>query len=503
MTRNRNVYMSFIFIALGGLLFGYIIGVTSNVITKGQLICADDYTGPVGTWTSLGYSQCYILDAFQTGFLTSLNLIGGLASSVICFKFADNMGRKLEVQVGAALYFAGTLIAVAVPTLWGLYLGLFIYGLGIGFAMHAAPVYIAEVSPADIRGFLVSAKEAVIVLGIFLGFFFGWAFSSFSMWGWRLMLFTAALFAIVMECGISFIPQSPRYLLLMYARNSEFLEKQRIKAEAGSAMQFFRQAEEVSEVESEMELMIEDITASASNDEVKITDAFGYPRPLTIGCGLMLLQQITGQPSVLYFQTNIFKSAGFGGHAAVDSVLVGAVKLVATLFTAFRVEAYGRRPLLFAGIGMMTFALAVIGSAFLFRTCKTPGVSVDFCKDTDIALPQAWGVATVIGLMVYVSGYQVGFGPISWLMVSEVFPLKVRGAAMSIAAITNFAANIAMTFSNSALIDALTTSGVFWMYFGFSIASLVFVYFFVPETKGKTLEEIEVMLSPGKRKQDS
>lgn len=241
--------------------------------------------------------------------------------------------------------------------------------------------------------------------------------------------------------------------------------------------------------------MYDDIKESVGTATARWTDAFNYPRPLVIGCGLVFLQQVTGQPSVLYFATNIFKSAGFGSSAALSSVGVGLVKLIATLFTVWRVDRYGRRFLLFVGISMMAIALAVIGIAFLYRSCQDQQQSLADCPADDVRLPQGLAFATVGGLMLYVSGYQVGFGPIAWLMISEVFPLKVRGAAFSIAAIVNFASNIGMTLTQELLETALTPSGVFFGYLCFAFASLAFVRFVVPETKGKTLEEIEAMLT--------
>jgi len=495
----RNVYVSFVFIAIGGLLFGYMIGITSNVVTSGQLLCAEDWTGAIGSWTSSGYSQCYKLDPLQQGILSSLNLIGAFISSSMCFRFADSMGRKLEVQIGSVMFVVGAGIAAASPVLWGIYMGFTLYGLGIGFAMHAAPVYIAEVSPADIRGTLVSAKEAVVVTGIFLGFLVGFLFSSTPVYGWRYTVIVSAVFALIMGVGITFVPQSPRFLVLQAVRDGGLLGgDEDLLSKARSALKFFRQADCEDEVEAELQTMRRDIAASVGNRAAKITDAFKYPTPLLIGCGLVFLQQITGQPSVLYFATNIFKDAGFGNSAALSSVGVGLVKLLATLFTVWRVDQYGRRFLLFSGLAMMTVALAMIGTAFLFRECQSGNSLID-CDEKDIGLPQHWAVTTVVALMLYVSGYQIGFGPISWLMISEVFPVSVRGAAMSIAAVVNFGTNIGVTLTQKILQNVLTPSGVFFTYLALTGVSLVFVKIVVPETKGKTLEEIEDMIAGRKR----
>lgn len=498
MASLRNVYISFVFIALGGLLFGYIIGITSNVVTEGQLECPKDpnWHGTVGTWTSSGYQQCWQIGDLQKGVLSSLNLIGALLSSLFCFRFSDNLGRKLEVQIGAALFFSGAVIASVSPVFWGIYVGLTVYGLGIGFAMHAAPVFIAEISPAEVRGTLVSAKEAVVVLGIFLGFLFGAIFSSVDTIGWRFMVIVSAGLSLIMEVGIAFVPESPRFLVLRAVRGGGLLgADQNLMDKASESLRFFRTAESASEVEVELQAMRGAIAGSVGEQVAKVTDAFRYPLPLVIGCGLVFLQQVTGQPSVLYFATNIFKDAGFGSSAALSSVGVGLVKLLATLFTVWRVDRYGRRLLLFVGISMMVVALSLIAVAFLFRECQTPGTSLADCDANDVGLPKGWALATVAALMVYVSGYQVGFGPIAWLMISEVFPVSVRGAALSVAAVVNFGSNIAVTLTQEVLMKALTPSGVFFSYLALSVVSLIFVKALVPETKGKTLEEIEAMLS--------
>jgi len=218
-----------------------------------------------------------------------------------------------------------------------------------------------------------------------------------------------------------------------------------------------------------------------------------YAWALTIGCGLVLFQQITGQPSVLYYATNIFKSAGFGGSAALQSVLVSVSKLIFTLLTVWRVDRYGRKALLYVGIIMMTVSLALIGLAFYQQTCMVD-LPVRDCPSDQLVLPDPWGIVTLSSLMVYVGGYQVGFGPIAWLMISEIFPLNVRGAALSIAAVTNFGSNLLVAFFFQGIMNALGSAATFWLYCGLCVVSLVFVKMVVIETKGLSLEEIERLL---------
>jgi len=506
MTNHMNLMFAFSFIAMGGLLFGYMIGINSNILTEGQLLCADDFTGTAGTWTSWGYGQCWDLSSVTIGLLSSMNLIGAMVSTLICFRYADDIGRKLEVQIGALLYIVGSFIAALSPMLWGVVLGLFVYGLAIGFAMHVAPMYIAEISPADVRGTLVSAKEAIIVFGIFLGFFTGYVFALLSSDGWRLMILVAGLLAAAMFCGVAYVPQSPRYLVLLAARRGNGANEEEEEEEALAALTFFRGGDS-DEAKEELRGLRSDVEMSLRSDKeadgllqkhgaqkTGALAAFAYPRPLVVGCGLVILQQITGQPSVLYYATNVFKSAGFGSSSSQESVLLGLVKLVATLFTVWRVDHYGRRPLLLAGISMMTAALAVVAAGFSTSYCTTPGLSTTECSTDDLEIPQVWAMVTVAGLMVYVSGYQVGFGPISWVIISEIFPLSVRGSALSVAAMANFGFNVAVTFSTVSLMEMFSTTVVFSIFHVLSLVSIWFVWQFVPETRGKTLEEIEAMM---------
>ena len=402
-----------------------------------------------------------------------------------------------EVQIGAGLYLLGSVVAALSPVLWGIYAGFLIYGLGIGFAMHAAPVYIAEIAPAEIRGTLVSAKEMVIVVGMFIGFAMGAVCAGIPQGGWRIMVALAAIFALIVEVGITFIPNSPRWLVLRSLQDTSLLQagQSPLAVEARQALAFFRGASE-EDVEPEFSTMLNDAreASAGAGTSANCTDTLKYPRPLIIGCGLVFLQQVTGQPSVLYFATNIFKSAGFAGAAALSSVGVGFVKLLATLFTVWRVDLYGRRQLLMWGIAMMIFALALLGVAFAFRTCDE-NVPMAQCPQEKVNVPRPWAITTVVALMIYVSGYQVGFGPISWLMISEIFPLGVRGSALSTAAMVNFGSNILMTLCQTALMNALTPSGTFFAYLALAVASFAFVSGVVPETKGKTLEEIEAEMT--------
>ena len=188
---NRNVLFGFAAASIGGLLFGYVIGVTSGVVTEGALLCDDDdddrETRTAASATDFDFDACYNMDTLQKGALTSTNLVGALFSTLFCFKYGDRLGRHRELSTSAVFYFIGSLLSAMAPTIYALVIGIFVYGLGIGFAMHAAPVYISEIAPASVRGLLVSCKEAIIVVGMLFGYLASYAFQDLQH-NWRWML---------------------------------------------------------------------------------------------------------------------------------------------------------------------------------------------------------------------------------------------------------------------------------------------------------------------------
>ena len=267
-----------------------------------------------------------------------------------------------------------------------------------------------------------------------------------------------------------------------------------------SSSLWVRSGESASYSEAAVQTELRSIQDLLGGATVDCGEVLAARRALVAGLGLVLLQQVTGQPSVLYYQESIFRDAGFGDLAAYASVIVGGAKLVATLFTVLRVELYGRRPLLFAGIAMMLVALVVLSVA-VHSKGAVGGHASQVSSSAASSATDPWALAIIGALMVYVCGYQVGFGPIAWLMISEVFPLRTRGTALSIAVMVNFVCNLVVTFTLPSIqgaFDAIEPGkGMAWLfafYAGFCLVSLAFVAMHVPETKGKSLEQIEELL---------
>lgn len=464
---------SFSTAALGGLLFGSDIGASSSVVRA----------------LGEGHSDLGGLDPLQLGQVASASLLGATAASGILIALGDKqIGRKAELTAASALFIGGTLIQSLSPSLPLVIFGRIIYGLGIGTAMHVAPLYIAETSPDDLRGKLVSLKEAAIVAGIVLGYGAGALFGQDESTGWRHIYESVLPLEALMLIGSFIVPESARWLALRGRTN-----------EAVTALQA-TQGLSSSEAESKVQEMVQmtmsqankvNIAAAAEGQEAeafveeeetlasKFTEIFQSPynrQALTIGVGLVLFQQLSGQPSVLYFANRIFESAGLGYEAAVG---VGVFKFIMTLVSAALVEdpRFGRRSLLLYGNTGVTLSLAALSALYFFAGPDGPNQA-----------------AIISCILAFVGSYQIGFGPITWLVLSEIFPLRIRGAAVSIGTLANFGSNllVALLFEQERL--SMGESALFLQFALIGLAATIFTNKLVFETRGLSLEEIEEKL---------
>lgn len=457
-----SVILPFLFPALGGLLFGYDIGATSGATISLQ---SPELSGT--TW--------FNLSAVQLGLVVSGSLYGALLGSLLVYPIADFLGRRRELIIAAVLYASGGVLTSYAPGLSVLLAGRLLYGLGIGLAMHGAPLYIAETCPSQIRGTLISLKELFIVLGILLGYFVG-SFQINAVGGWRYMYGCSAPIALLMGLGMWSLPPSPRWLLLRASQGKASLQAYKEKAIlALSKLRGRAPGDEASEKQIEDTLISLKSAYMDQESEANILEVFQGPslKAFIIGGGLVLFQQITGQPSVLYYAGPILQSAGFSAAADATrlSVVVGLFKLLMTWIAVAKVDDLGRRPLLIGGVGGIGLSLFLLSAYYKFLG-EFPFVAV-------------------AALLLYVGCYQISFGPISWLMVSEIFPIRTRGKGISLAVLTNFGSNAIVTFAFSPLKELLGAENLFLLFGAIALLSLLFVVLFVPETKGLSLEEIE------------
>lgn len=454
--------LPFLFPALGGLLFGYDIGATSSATISIQ---SPTLSGT--TW--------YDLSSVEVGLFSSGSLYGALIGSVLAFKIADFLGRRRELITAAVLYLVGALVTATGPNFVIMMIGRFIYGMGIGLAMHAAPMYISETAPSHIRGRVISLKEFFIIIGMVFGYAFGSLLVNVIA-GWRYMYGLSSPLSIIMAIGMWWLPDSPRFLLLCAIQgkgNMQDLRENAIVCVCRLRGHAFSDtaAQQVDE-------MIAELSLSGEHNDIPTIEIFRgkYLKALVIGCGLVLFQQITGQPSVLYYAASILQSAGFSAasDATRVSILLGLFKLFMTGVAILFVDNFGRRPLLLGGVSGMVISLLFLGAYYTF-------------------LGDAPAIA-VVGLLLYVGCYQLSYGPIGWLMISEIFPLRMRGRGISLAVLVNFGANALVTFAFSPLKDLVGAGNVFLLFGGITFLSFIFIYFVIPETKGLTLEEIEAKL---------
>ncbi|GAU47975.1 hypothetical protein TSUD_87790 [Trifolium subterraneum] len=457
-----SVILPFVFPALGGLLFGYDIGATSGATISLQ---SPELSGIA--WSNL--------TSIQLGLVVSGSLYGALFGSLLAFAIADFIGRKRQLIGAALLYLAGSAITATAPELGVLLAGRLIYGLGIGLAMHGAPLYIAETCPSQIRGTLVSLKELFIVLGILLGYFVG-SFQISTVGGWRFMYGFSAPLAVLMGLGMWTLPASPRWLLLKAVQGKGSFQDLKEKAIVSlSKLRGRPPGDKESEKQIEESLVSLKSAYEDQESEANFLEVFQGPnlKAFIIGGGLVLFQQITGQPSVLYYAGPILQSAGFSAaaDAAKVSVVIGLFKLVMTSVAVLKVDDLGRRPLLIGGVSGIALSLVLLSAYYKFLG----------------GLP----VVAVAALLLYVGCYQISFGPISWLMVSEIFPLRTRGRGISMAVLTNFASNAVVTFAFSPLKEYLGAENLFLLFAAIALVALVFIVTSVPETKGLSLEDIE------------
>lgn len=332
--------------------------------------------------------------------------------------------------------------------------------------MHSAPVYIAEMSPPEVRGLLVSMKEGMIVLGMVLGNFTGFAFTTGE--GWRYIFATGAALAALFFIGMLLLPYSARWLVYR-----DYTTSGTVTLESKQTLARLRGLKDPSEVETEVQEVVDSIEASKQGS---ISDLLVVARKqLVVGVGLVIWQQITGQPSVLYYVSDQLKNdTDSNAQVAAKACMVTSLKLVATLTSVLFVDKLGRKKLLLAGITGMGLATVALGFCFHH-----------FGDESN--------TLTIVLLMAFVAFYQLGYGPIVWLIISEIFPMTVRSQAVAISVSTNFAANLVMTFFFDAIVKGTSLTFTYLMFAVLCGLSGLFVAVLVPETKGRTLEEIALL----------
>ncbi|BDI34096.1 MFS transporter [Capsulimonas corticalis] len=441
----RLVYLATAVAALGGMLFGYDIGVISGAI--------------------LFIKKEFHLSPGMEEIVVSSVLLGSLVGAAGGGLLADRLGRR-RLLIAAAIVFAiGAVSAALAPGVLWLIAARLVAGASIGVASFVAPLYISEIAPVEIRGRLVAINQVALTVGIVISYAVDYAFAAAEAWRWMFAL--AVIPAAAFGIGLLFIPNSPRWLVTRGRLD-----------EARDVLKLIRRSEQV-------EGELRDIQKSVGQQKANWSELL---RPLLrsamiVGIGLAVLQQITGINTVIYYAPTIFKFAGLSSTsmAILASVGVGIVNVIFTVVAMQLIDRVGRRPLLLVSLAGMTLSLIALGLAF--------------------ALPKLSGCLgwiAVVSLMVYVGSFAVGLGPVFWLLLSEIYPLNIRGSAMSVGTVANWSANLLVAVSFLTLTHSLGKPATFWLFGGISLVAWFFAFYLVPETKGKTLEQIEAHFRSGK-----
>jgi len=430
--------------ALSGILFGYDTGVISGAI----LFIQDEFK----------------LSAISNGFVVSSVLAGAFLGAIISGKLVDQLGRKRLLIADAIIFILGTFISASAPSVILLMLGRVCVGIAIGIASYVAPLYISEIAPAKYRGALVSLNQLAITLGILFSYLVDYFCVDHG--GWRWMLAAGVIPALGLLSGMFFLPESPRWV---YGKGQV--------SKASKILNRIHGAEK-----GQRELTIIQKNINQNNGTWRLLFSPIMKSTVIIGMGLAIIQQITGINTIIYYAPTIFNFAGFNGpaNAILATTGVGIVFVISTIVALPLIDTLGRRPLLLMGLFGMTMSLALL--SFVFST----GDTSDFLKWTAFA-----------SMMFYIICFGFSLGPIMWLMIAEIYPLKVRGIGCSLATAANWGSNMLVALTFLSLIKFFGISHTFLIYCTLSILSILFVYFFVPETKSVTLEQIEMNLRAG------
>jgi len=430
--------------ALGGLLFGYDTGVISGALIFIRHVMA--------------------LSPTMQGVVVAIALAGAAFGAAAVGYLSDRAGRRRVILGAGLLFIAGAAISALAQGILVLMIGRFLVGVAIGVASMLTPLYLAEISPADQRGAIVSLNQLCITGGILVSYLVGYSLANAG-GGWRWMLAIGAVPGIILSIGMLVMPESPRWLAGHGRINDAEAVLLRLRG--------------TGDVSRELDSLRRDI----ANENRTLTSArqllaVRLRRPLIIGVGLAMFQQITGINTVIYFAPTIFQSAGLS--SAATSILatagVGAVNVVMTIVSIRLIDRLGRRQLLFWSLGGMAVTLFVLSAAFYAGTSGQ----------------LAW--IAVISVAAYVGFFAIGLGPVFWLLIAEIFPLALRGRAMSLATVANWGFNLIVSLTFLNLVGALGSGGAFLVYAVLSMGALMFIAMTVPETKGRSLEQIEADL---------
>jgi MFS transporter, SP family, major inositol transporter len=436
----------------GGLVFGYDTGVINGAL--------DSMKSELG------------LTAFTEGFVTSILLVGAALGALFIGRISDRFGRRPTIRILAILFVLAALGSVLAPTWEILSITRFFLGIAVGGASVTVPVFLAELAPTEQRGGLVTRNELMIVTGQLAAFAINAVIG--TVWGehegvWRYMLSVAMLPALALFIGMFTVPESPRWLLSKGRDDEALAVLKQVRAEDRA----------IAEIE-EVRLLASEESVARSGRLSDLKEPW-VMKILLIGIGLAIAQQLTGINSIMYYGTQVLQESGFSQQAALIANVGAGIIAVAAVLTGLRlVNRVGRRPFLIFGFAGTTFFHLLIGASSLL-------------------IPEGLSRAIVVLIFIicFVATMQGTIGPMVWLMLSEIFPLRVRGVGMGITVLVLWLTNFVVSLLFPVAVAALGISTTFFIFAALNLAAFIFVVKAVPETNGRSLEQLEEDFSTG------
>ncbi|XP_014798293.1 PREDICTED: solute carrier family 2, facilitated glucose transporter member 8 isoform X1 [Calidris pugnax] len=455
--QNTKLYLAAFAAVLGPLSFGFVLGYSSPVIPELRKINDPKLR----------------LDSSQASWFGSVVTLGAAAGGILGGYLVDKVGRKLSLMLCSIPYVFGYVVIISAQNVWMLYFGRVLTGLASGITSLVVPVYISEISHPKVRGMLGSCVQLMVVTGILGAYVAGITLK------WRWLAVLCSFPSCIMLLFMSFMPETPRFLL-----------NQNKHSEAIAALCFLRgphvdHAWECRQIEAGVQ------EEGLSLSEFKNPSIY---RPLLIGVALMFFQQVTGINAVMFYAETIFEDAGFK-DSRMASVVVGSIQVCFTAVAALIIDKTGRKVLLYISGIIMALSTALFGLYFkIILLDRNNSSNPDVWFTLNSASPGtessiSW--LAVVSLGLFVAGFALGWGPVPWLVISEIFPLKAKGISSGACVLTNWIMAFLITKEFNDFIGFLTSYGTFWLFSAFCCLNVIFTAFYIPETKGQTLEQIE------------
>ena len=439
---NRGFILRISSIAgLGGVLYGYDMGIIAAA--------------------AIFVKRTWALSTLMEELVVSIVLIGAMIGAIVGGAIADRIGRRATLVWAGGVFIAGSVLAPLSGSVFVLIVARAIIGIGIGFTSVTAPVYVSELAPPQSRGMLIGLYQFALTVGIALANLVGYWLAAQQ--AWRLMFGIAVVPTVFFLGVILTVPESPRWLFA-HGRPKEAAAVLRIYADEMGAQRFLH------DIEQGLKMPMEQRWSALWSPAVR--------GALFIAVGLTVLQQVTGINTIIYYGPQIFELAGSSSHAnaILATLIVATVNVVATVVGIALVDRVGRKPLLYVGVTGMAIALFALSFAFGHQGM----------------LGSSLGSIAITCLVVYIACFAFSLGAIAWILVAEVFPLRVRGRGVAAGTLFSGIANFAVSLTFLTLINILGSAGTFAIYGTLCIATLVFVRLVVPETRGRDLESISL-----------